>query len=134
MENLSLREVMKRVRQASICPTCGKSTFIAATSWRGHGTGQRGTSYYGATSLEMVTPETHCMCNKVRGVINQTRLGYQKTNKGLFSVVECVVLYADGSKATKWQLRDSDNVVINDLLDTCPQIDIPAQQSKEAHE
>ena len=60
-EHLSLREIMKRVRQASLCPRCGKSTFVAATGWRGHGTG-RGSSYYGATSFEQVTPETHCSC------------------------------------------------------------------------
>lgn len=58
----SLREIMRKVRQASLCPRCGKSTFVAATGWRGHGTGQRGSSYYGATSFEPVSPETHCTC------------------------------------------------------------------------
>jgi len=61
-EQFSLREAMKRIRQASLCPRCGKSTFVAATGWRGRGTGQRGSSYYNATSFEKVTPETHCTC------------------------------------------------------------------------
>jgi len=44
------------------CPICHKSRTVKATAWRGHGTGQHGTSYYGATAFESISPKTHCVC------------------------------------------------------------------------
>jgi len=58
----SLRQTMQAVRQALTCQTCGKSIMVAATKHRGHGTGQHGSAYYGATSFERVTTATHCTC------------------------------------------------------------------------
>jgi hypothetical protein len=58
----SLREMGRMLRQAMTCRRCGGAVMVAATSWRGHGTGIRGESYYGATAHEGITPEKHCIC------------------------------------------------------------------------
>jgi hypothetical protein len=57
-----LRQLGVWLRQATMCPTCGKSTMVAVASHRGHGTGAIGTSYYSATSYEPVSTSTHCTC------------------------------------------------------------------------
>jgi hypothetical protein len=57
-----LRQLGVWLRQATMCPTCGKSTMVAVASHRGHGTGRHSESYYSATSYETVSTSTHCTC------------------------------------------------------------------------
>lgn len=59
----SLRQAMQILRDAT-CSRCGKRIAVMATSWKGHGTGQRGASHYSATSFEQHDDTTHCRCTR----------------------------------------------------------------------
>lgn len=58
----TLRELGRGLNEAFKCPTCGKSKLVRAVAHRGHGTGQRGASYYGPTAFEQISDDTHCTC------------------------------------------------------------------------
>ena len=62
MKIADLHKLGQVLNDAFRCPVCGKSKLVKAIAHRGHGTGQRGASYYGPTAFEQVSAETHCMC------------------------------------------------------------------------
>ena len=56
-----MNEMMKWLREVSVCPKCGKSKLRLAVGGRGHGTGQPGVRT--ATGIyEPFDPERHCRC------------------------------------------------------------------------
>lgn len=57
-----LRGLGALLGQVMTCPVCGKSKIIRATGWKGHGTGQHGSTHYDAATMEAVGIETHCIC------------------------------------------------------------------------
>jgi len=57
-----MNELMKWLRDVSVCQKCGKSKLYLAVSGRGHGTGQE--SERTATAIyEPFDPEKHCSCD-----------------------------------------------------------------------
>ncbi len=61
-EQPSLKGLGAALRQALTCPTCGGSIMVAATGWRGRGTGRHGEAVYDATAMERLDPTKHCTC------------------------------------------------------------------------
>jgi len=57
-----MNEMMKWLRDVSVCPNCGKSRLYVAVGGRRHGTGREGERT--ATAVyEPFDPEKHCSCS-----------------------------------------------------------------------
>lgn len=59
---INLRQAGQKIREALTCAYCGGSVLVAATGWKGRGTGQRGSADYRATSYQTLAAANHCTC------------------------------------------------------------------------
>jgi len=59
--NEIMNEMMRWLRDVSVCPKCGKSRLYVAVGGRLHGTGQLGVRT-GTAIYEPFDPEKHCQC------------------------------------------------------------------------
>ena len=64
-----MNELMRWLRDVSICPKCGKSRLYVAVGGRGHGTGQNGVRTASAI-YEPFNFKKHCACDLTREADN----------------------------------------------------------------